>query len=450
MTRVLALCLALPAAAPAAAADPAYKAGVATAVITPGKPMWMAGYAARNKPAEGKAHDLHAKALAVRDDAGTTLVLLTTDLIGLPKELADAVATDVTKRTGLKREHLMLTSSHTHCGPVVRGNLTDMYDLSPAEVAKVEAYGRRLRTDLADVMVKAVEARRPARLRVGEGSAGFAINRRQQRGTGVVLGVNPPGPVDHRVPVLEVTAADGKPLAVVFGYACHNTTLDYFQWSGDYAGYAQLGVERAVPGAVAMFWSGCGGDANPNPRRTEELAIRHGKELADAVATTLKAELKPVAGPFAGRFGTVPLPYDGLPTADKLKADLLSKSTAHKARARRLLADLEKGPLPAEYPAYPVQTWQLGDGPVWVALGGEVVVDYANRLREELPGRPLWVTAYANDVMAYIPSARVLTEGGYEADASGVYYGQPSRWAPAVEDRIIGEVVKQAKELTAR
>lgn len=431
-------------------ADPGYQAGVATAVITPAEPMWMAGYAHRTKPAEGKAHDLHAKALAITDAGGTTLVLLTTDLIGLPRDLSDAVAADVTKRTGLKREQLMLTSSHTHSGPVVRGNLSDMYPLTPAEAAKVTAYGDRLRRELADVMVKAVESRRPARLRIGEGTAGFAVNRRQETPKGVTIGVNPGGPVDHRVPVLAVTGTDGKPVAVVFGYACHNTTLDYYKWSGDFAGYAQLGVEKAW-GAVAMFWTGCGADANPNPRRTEELAIRHGQELADAVSAALRDKLTPVSGRFAARFSTVPLPYAELPTADKLKAELLSKQPAAVARARRLLADLEKGPLPAEYPAYPVQTWRVGDGLLWVALGGEVVVDYALRLRKELPlaGRAFWAAGYANDVMAYIASARVLKEGGYEADSSMVFYGLPSRWAPPVEERIVGEVVKQVRELDA-
>lgn len=432
-------------------AAPDFQAGVATVVITPAEPMWMAGYAHRNKPAEGKAHDLHAKALAITDAGGTTLVLLTTDLIGLPRDLAADVTADVMKRTGLKRDQLMLSSSHTHSGPVVRGNLTDMYPLTPAEAAKVNAYSVRLRKDLADVMVKAVESRKPARLRIGEGTAGFAVNRRQETAKGVVLGVNPAGPTDRRVPVLEVTAADGKRLAVVFGYACHNTTLDYYKWSGDYAGYSQLEVEKAIPGAVALYWIGCGADANPNPRRTEELAKRHGQELAAGVVAALKGELKPVSGRFAARYSAIPLPYAELPNADKLKAELLSKQPAAVARARRLLADLEKGPLPTTYPAYPVQTWRVGDGLVWVALGGEVVVDYALRLRKELPlaGRDFWAAGYANDVMAYIASARVLKEGGYEADSSMIYYGLPSRWASAVEERIVTEVTKQVRELDA-
>ena len=86
---------------------------------------------------------------------------------------------------------------------------------------------------------------------------------------------------------------------------------------------------------------------------------------------------------------------------------------------------------------------------VWVALGGEVVVDYDLRLKKEVGGsRPLWITGYANDVMAYIPSARVLQEGGYEADSSMIYYGMPTKWAPAIEEKIVGKVHELVKEIT--
>ena len=93
---------------------------------------------------------------------------------------------------------------------------------------------------------------------------------------------------------------------------------------------------------------------------------------------------------------------------------------------------------------YPVQAWRLG-GLSWVALGGEVVVDYALRLRREA-GDNVWVFGYSNDVMAYIPSERVLKEGRYEGDTSMVPYGQPGPWAPGLEDRIVAK----SRELLAR
>ena len=94
------------------------------------------------------------------------------------------------------------------------------------------------------------------------------------------------------------------------------------------------------------------------------------------------------------------------------------------------------------YP-YPVGSWQLGEAIDFVFLGGEVVVDYAVRLKAELREKRTWVAGYANDVMAYIPSRRVLQEGGYEGEGAMVYYGLPTRWAPQVERLIVDEVHRQ-------
>jgi putative membrane-bound dehydrogenase-like protein len=430
----------------ARAADPAYKAGVATTVITPQHSMWMAGYASRTKPSEGKLHDLHAKAVCLEDAVGKRLVLVTTDLIGIPRHVSVDVSAEVEKRYGIKRADLMLTASHTHSGPVVRENLLDMYGLSREEMDKVEVYTKKLKTDLVELVGRAVKNLEPATLTFAHGTADFAMNRREPTEKGIINGVNRTGPVDHTVPVLVVAGKDGKPRAIVFGYACHNTTLAGQEWCGDYAGYAQIGIEKAFPGAAALFWTGCGADANPQPRRTVELCERHGKELADAVIAAVKGERKPISGNFTAKYETISLRFESVPTKEKLAADTLSKTTAVKRRAERLLRELEvKGKIADSYPHYPVQTWTLGDFILWVALGGEVVIDYNLRLKKELPTtRTLWVTGYANDVMAYIPSARMLKEGGYEADSSQIYYGMPGKWSSSIEDLIVTKVKQLA------
>ena len=86
-----------------------------------------------------------------------------------------------------------------------------------------------------------------------------------------------------------------------------------------------------------------------------------------------------------------------------------------------MLKQLEKGKIPDQYPHYPVQVWRFGDQLTWVALGGEVVIDYNLRLKKELAGKaPVWITGYANDVMAYIPvrprAERRRLRGGLVAD----------------------------------
>ncbi len=119
---------------------------------------------------------------------------------------------------------------------------------------------------------------------------------------------------------------------------------------------------------------------------------------------------------------------------------LTSKDKYVASHARRMLDRIEKeGKLPESY-ACPVQTIRFGDSLTFIALGGEVVVDYALRLKRELPGAPVWVAGYSNDVLGYIPSRRVLEEGGYEGGDSMKYSNLPGRWAPSIEERIMAKI----------
>ena len=431
----------------ASAVDPLYKVGVAANVITPTEPLWMAGYGSRNKPCDVKQHDLWVKALAIEDPAGNVCVLLTSDLCGIPRSLSEDVSREVMKQTGLKREQVALSCSHTHSGPVVDGNLTDMYPFTPEQPGRVKAYTDKLRTSMIETIIKAYEDRKPAKLAVGKGTARFAMNRRESTPKGIILGSNPTGPVDHDVPVLRVEDENGKLKAVIFGYACHNTTLQGYEWSGDYAGFAQIEIEKRHPGATALFWIGTGGDANPMPRGKTEQAEKYGKELAAAVNDVLADPMTPLSAKLSAKYREISLEFDALPERRKWTADAMSKNVAMRNRALRMLKILDDGgKIPDHYQNYPVQVWRFGDELTWIALGGEVVVDFNLRLKKELPGhKTLWIMGYANDVMSYIPSRRVLNEGGYEAETSQVPYGMPAKWSPSIEDAIVKTAVELAK-----
>jgi hypothetical protein len=243
--------------------------------------------------------------------------------------------------------------------------------------------------------------------------------------------------VDHEVPVLAVRGEKGDLRAVVFGYACHATVLAFYQWSGDYPGFAQIELEKMHPGAVALFWAGCGGDQNPLPRRSVALAEKYGSQLADSVEAVLKKPLAPIKGALRLSYTEIDLPFGDLPDREALIRATMDKDKYVVLRAKQLLKQPEdKGSLKGTYP-YPIQAWQLGPELTWVMLGGEVVVDYSLRLKKELGPGKVWVMAYANDVMAYIPSLRVLKEGGYEGASSMIYYGQPTVWGPGIEEAIV-------------
>lgn len=435
-----------------AAAEPTWRAGVATVVVTPERPMWMSGYAARTKPAEGTLQDLKAKALVLEDPAGRRAVVVTADLLGFPRDLSVAVRDRLATELGFPRERVLLAASHTHSGPVVGKNLRPAYTLDAAQEALVREYAGRLEGRLVEVVGDAVAALAPADLSTGVGRAAFAVNRRNNREADVPelrAKGRLAGPVDHDVPVLAVRSKDGALRAALFGYACHATVLDGYDWSGDYPGFAQAALERDRPGATALFFAGCGGDQNPVPRRSAGLAERYGRALADAVGAVLDAPMRPVRGTLAAGYAEVPLAFAELPSRDRLEEQAAGADRFAAARARLLLEEIARnGSLRADYP-YPVQAWRLGDGPTLVALGGEVVVDYALRLKSELGPERTWVAAYANDVMAYVPSRRILAEGGYEGGGAMVYYGLPSPWALGVEEAIVAAVHEQVRKLSA-
>jgi neutral ceramidase len=276
-----------------------FQAGLARIRITPPTPYWLSGYAARTNPAVSVQQDLWAKALALRDPQGHRVVLVTTDLIGLPRQISETVAARVRKQFKLARADLVLNCSHTHCGPAVGRNLSVMFDFNAADAQRVQEYSEDLTEKLVLVIGEALRTQTPANLAVGQGSVGFAVNRREPTNKGFKLGVNPNGPVDHTVPVLKVTAPDGQLRAVLFGYSCHNTTLggDFYQINGDYAGYAQAEFEQAHPGVTALFMMRCGGDQNPNPRGTLDLARQHGQALAAEVDRVVNTELRAVRPP---------------------------------------------------------------------------------------------------------------------------------------------------------
>jgi hypothetical protein len=282
---------------------------------------------------------------------------------------------------------------------------------------------------------------RQASLGFGHGEAGFAMNRRARTNGEMVIGVNKHGPVDYDVPVLRIDDKHGKVRAVVFGYACHNTTAqDFLQFNGDYAGYAQAWLEKQHPGATALFIAGCGGDANPYPRGTVELAQQHGEELAAAVEKVLVGKLEPVHAPLNTAYEEFAVAFATPPGREELQAQLENNDVYRHKWAEAMLKILDRdGHLPTEYP-YPLEIWQFGQDLTLIALAGEVVVDYDLRLKKELGAEKLWVAAYCNDVFAYIPSLRVLREGGYEGGGAMVYYGQPGPFAPTIEETIIGKV----------
>ncbi len=437
---VLLLCV------PVRAAEPEWKVGLAEIKITPDRPIFLAGYASRNRPFEKIATDLYAKALALEDRDGHVAVLVTTDLIGLTAAIAEPVCERLAEKAGLKREQILLSSSHIHTGPSLSLDPKQHEGQGNDDAERTVHYTRRLQDQLVEVVLGALEKREPARLSWGTGVANFVMNRREFTDRGVILGVNPRGTADRTVPVLRIDGADGKLRAVLFGAATHNTTLTdtCYEVCGDYAGFAQSYVQEQHPGVRAMFILGLAGDSNPYPRGTMDLAREHGATLGKEVCRVLETKLQPVRGPVKIAFGQADLPLQAPPPRAELEKQASRKGGIQAWVAQQMLGKLKRGEtLPTHYQC-PVTVWQLGDDLTLVGLSGEVVVDYVALLEKALGPNRLWLSAYCNDVFGYLPSARVLAEGGYET--RGLYTGGIGLFDPKAQDVLVAKVRELAEQ----
>ena len=415
----------------------------------------MGGYASRNKPSEGTDLDLRAKALALQDASGARVVFVTLDLLVVTPEMSRAVLEGARDQYGLTPANVFLNCSHTHCGPELRLYRQSMYDIPKPLNIKMGDYVKWLNKRLIGLIGESLKNLRPASLFASSDKASFAINRRENRGEELVKHAEEgmlKGPVDHQVPVLRVVNAKDKTMAILFGYACHNTIMSFFKTSGDYAGYAQKFIEEKHQGALAMFVMGAGGDQNPHPRRKQEHLALHGRALAEAVGRALKGKQTPVSSRLRAARQDANLKFQPAPDRASLEKQLTDKNKYKRWKARLLLGRINAGIKPSSSYDLPVQAMRLGDEILLLAMGGEVVVDYALRFKKEFghqEGRKpmLWFAGYSNDVSFYLPSLRVLKEGGYEGGGHMMYTQFTGPFQEDVEERTFAAIRKVVEQV---
>ncbi len=419
--------------------------GVAEVDITPDYPIRLSGYGSRRTESDGIIQRIWAKALAIGSDADGPVVLVAVENCGLPDELTEEVSHRVREKTGVSRANFVACFTHTHSAPCLTNAAPFLFssDIPPDQQETIDRYTRQFKDWMEAVALEALANREPSRLTWSVGELGFAKNRRTEG-----------GPVDHSLPCLQVRNLDGHLRAVWASYACHCTTLAGTDnhICGDWAGYAQEAIQNALSGVTALITIGCGADANPESRMMpmpdgqEEVfntrlayAKAHGEALSEEVQRLLVSDTTPLPSVPTGAFERVNLPFDTLPTRAEWEARV-AEGGSQAYHAGKHLETLQRGEAIQTELSYPVQTWTFGDELAVVFLASEVVVDYSLRLKRELDVERLWVGAYANAFPGYIPSERVLAEGGYEGGGAMLYFGPPTRFAPGVEQLVIDTV----------
>jgi hypothetical protein len=434
-------CVILAAPSLCAVESPTPEIGVAVRDVTPELPIRLAGYAARKRASDRVEHPLLVQALAMKNASGERFVLVTLDNCEVSRPFMQPVLQRLTDEFQLERGSVAVVSSHTHSAPVLEQTLTDMAQPSTEEREQIAAYSRMLGEKLVEVVGAALADCQPATFECGVGRATFAMNRRVYRGDHVVFGDNPDGPVDWDVPVLRIRGTNGAVRAVLFGYACHGTSIrsgdDWYVVCGDYMAYARQHLEAHQPGAVALFMTGMGADSDPAPRGGLLDAKRHGLQLAGAVIGVLDRPMRPVRGAFKFAYEEVELPLVTPPSREQLEQDARSEDIHLKMRAESYLKRLNAGqPLP-ESVTLPLAVVRLGDDLTFVMMGGEVVVDYSRRIKRMFAADHPWPIGYAYEVPCYIPSARLIKEGGYETESSMIYYGFYGPFRGSIESQLL-------------
>jgi len=418
--------------------------GIAVRDITPELPIRLAGYAGRKRAADKLDTPLLVQALALKNLSGERFVLVALDNCEVSHAFMQPVLQQLGDKLQLGRGEVAVVSSHTHSAPVLEQTLTDMAQPPPQDRERIENYSRSLRAKMVEVVGAALADCQPATFEQGLGRATFAMNRRVYQGDSVVFGDNPDGPVDWDVPVLRIKGTNGAVRAILFGYACHGTSVrngdDWYVVSGEYMAYARQHLEAHQPGAVAMYLTGMGADSDPAPRGLLLDAKRHGLELAGAVIGVLDRPMLPVRGAFKRAYDEVKLPLAAPPGREQLEKDAQSQDLSVKMRAEDYLKLLNAGqPLPDSV-TLPLAVLRLGEDLTFVLMGGEVVVDYSYRIKRMLAADHPWPIGYAYEIPCYIPSARLIKEGGYETDSSLIYYGYYGPFRGAIESVLLNRL----------
>jgi len=431
----------------AAVASAAWQAGVAKANITPTESVPLAGYGGKTRMSQRVEHPIWLKALALKDDSGATSVLVTADLVGLSDKMVSIIAKAALEKHGIPRERLILNTSHNHSCPVTADVLWLYYEFTPEEAAVKNRYTAMVYAKYDEAIGKAIANLAPAELAFEQGLAGVAVNRRRSRGPeSRALG----GQVDQDVPVITVKAGNDLKV-IVFGYSCHTTALGGLSINGDYAGFAQLELEKSFPGSVAMFVQNCGGDANPLPRirgkdvEAIELASMYGKVLAEAVRQVIATKMPPLSGPIHAAMGETELSMQPGISLEELKQRLPNLSGMPKREFEHFIRQYETLGSPPDQVKYPIQVWRIGTDFQFIALTGETVVDYSLKFKASYGWNTTWVCGYNNDLTSYVPSLRVLKEGGYEGITGMFEYGHRAPYTETVEERIATKVEELVK-----
>ncbi|WP_078549755.1 neutral/alkaline non-lysosomal ceramidase N-terminal domain-containing protein [Litchfieldia alkalitelluris] len=421
----------------------ALKVGVGKMTITPEHPVPLAGFKERKNPFEGISHPLHLRVLFFQlEELGKVnrSILVSADLIWWDTNRTKKLHKRIAEKWGLAESAIILHATHTHSGPQTSDQFT------PSLGSLDYGYLDFLEEQLMIGLEQAYQNLESVTIMHGVGKCEIGIHRRKLLNGKVVMAPNPDGPSDSEVNVIKFQTKTKRTKALITHYACHPTTTGDNYVSSEYPGVAMDIVEQYHKGeTVAIFLQGCSGDIRPflmNTgiffRGTDAEVRKLGKLLADQIISVVSKPMNFVEPKMKSENFRILLPFKDLPSLEELKSKIKEEDVIGE------WSSLLVGNPNRVRTTIPVECTylQLSDSLAFLGMNAEVVVEYGIWIKMISSGKVLPIP-YSNGMIGYIPTARQLVEGGYEAEESIFYFGLPGPFSPSIENEIKKSIRKQ-------
>jgi hypothetical protein len=445
-----------------ACAEEPLQAGIAVADITPPVPFRMSGYF-MERLSTGTKDPLRAKAIVFQQgDASAAFVFC--DMVGVSHDVAGEARQKASEATGIPAEHIAVSATHSHTGPLYFGALSDFFHQRAAAKNGTDPldpapYRAELIKSIVRAVADAKAALQPAELKSGYGIEDrLAFNRRFHMKNGSVQFnpgnlnpniVRPAGPVDPQVGIIALTRS-GKtnPSAAVVSFAMHLDTVSGTEYSADYPKFVEDALRKSFDEEFTLlFGTGTCGDINhidvSKPGRRDTATI--GQMLGETVAKAIKNNALSSGGEpsLAVRSVKVDSPLQSYSEGDIAQA----RKNLEQVGTRELpflgqveaykIVDLQRRPgtsVPLE-----VQAFRLNRDTAIVTLPAEVFVELGLAIKQASPFKTTLVIELTNDSLGYIPTKKAFAEGSYET--------VNSRIQPGVGEQLVEAAIGLLKEL---
>ena len=398
------------------------KIGINKTCITPPMGVDLAGFEAMDRQVKSVADDLYVTSMVLEND-GKRAVIICADVIGFGMTSCGTIKGELSALLGLREDEILLSASHTHSGPQTCENMSTVIGRTD------EVYMTFLRDSIVRSVAACLDDMEKVELYTGRESCGLGINRRRITAGRAEFAPNEDGTVDRDTMIIKFMTG-GRIKAVLYSFACHPSTVGTDRVTADWPGWARLSIEEAFPGAAVLFIQGCCGDIRV--RTVEDGYFRTGtmddvealgRELGAVVVNACRGDMQKEKPCLETDLEKITLPLREPPDKPQLDDMAQNGTRREQAWAQSLLAGYgtEKPEI-----LYAIQRITLSHSVDIVAMEGEVCVEYGLFAKSLDPERFIIPAGYCNRNPGYIPTRRMLGEGGYEPDESRLYYGLTS------------------------